>query len=61
MAAEETARVFVGSDLDPAYVDVAVRRWQANMRRDAIDEATGETFDETADRAARITEGQRDG
>jgi DNA modification methylase len=61
MAAEETARVFVGSDLDPAYVDVAVRRWQANMRRDAINEATGETFDETADRAARITEGQRDG
>jgi DNA modification methylase len=61
MAADETGRAFAGSDLDPAYVDVAVRRWQAKARRDAINEATGETFDEMADRVARNAGGLRDG
>jgi hypothetical protein len=34
--------------MDPLYVDVAVRRWQAYTRRDAVLTGTGETFDEAA-------------
>jgi DNA modification methylase len=52
MAAEETGRVGVGVDLDPLYVDVAVRRWQARTRRDALHAETGETFDDRAKRLA---------
>ena len=52
MAAEETGRVGVGSDLDPRYVDVAVRRWQAQTRRDAVHAETGELFDDRAKRLA---------
>jgi DNA modification methylase len=52
MAAEETGRVGVGIDLDPLYADVAVRRWQAQTRRDATHAETGELFDE---RARRLT------
>jgi DNA modification methylase len=52
MAAEETGRVGVGTDLDPIYVDVAVRRWQEQTRRDAIHAETGELFDERAKRLA---------
>jgi DNA modification methylase len=52
MAAEETGRVGIGIDLDPLYVDVAVRRWQACTRRDALHAETGEFFD---DRAKRVT------
>lgn len=51
-AAEETARVGVGVDLDPIYVDVAVRRWQGQTRRDAIHAETGELFDDRAKRLA---------
>jgi predicted phage terminase large subunit-like protein len=35
MAAEETGRAFRGCDLDPPYVDVAIRRWQAKTHVDA--------------------------
>jgi DNA modification methylase len=52
MAAEETGRVGVGLDLDPIYVDVAVRRWQTQTRRDAIHAETGETFEERVKRLA---------
>jgi DNA modification methylase len=52
MAAEETGRVGIGVDLDPLYVDVAVRRWQAQKRRDAVHTETGETFDDRAKRVA---------
>ena len=45
MAAEEAGRVCYGSDLEPKYVDVAVRRWQeARTGRDAILASTSETF-----------------
>jgi DNA modification methylase len=57
MAAEETGRVGVGIDLDPLYVDVAVRRWQAQTRRDAAHAETGELFD---DRAKRLASSERE-
>jgi DNA modification methylase len=50
LAAEETGRVCVGIEIDPAYVEVAIRRWQKKTGRDAVCVATGETFEETINR-----------
>jgi hypothetical protein len=33
-------------ELEPRFVDVAVKRWQAFSRKDAIHADTGLTFDE---------------
>ena len=44
LAAERTRRKFRGLDLDPLYVDLAIRRWMRLTGQDAILEATGETF-----------------
>jgi DNA modification methylase len=46
MAGEKVGRRVAGIECDPAYVDGAVRRWQAFTGRDAVLEATGETFEE---------------
>lgn len=48
LAAERVGRRAFGIEIDPLYVDVAVRRWQAFTGQDAILEATGQTFDEVA-------------
>ena len=53
LAAERVGRVGYGLEIDPRYVDVAVRRWQDFTKRDAILKATGKTFAEVA--AARAT------
>ena len=52
MAAEETGRTCFGTELDPLYVDVAIRRWQIHTRRDAVHASTGELFCERAERLA---------
>ncbi len=44
IAAEKTRRVGYGIELDPIYVDVAVRRWQALTGKAAILAETGQTF-----------------
>ncbi|WP_436643984.1 site-specific DNA-methyltransferase [Microbaculum sp. FT89] len=50
IAAESCGRVCLGMELDPLYVDVAVRRWQAFTGKAAMREADGRTFEEiTAD------------
>jgi DNA modification methylase len=54
IAAEETGRVCIGVELDPAYVDVAIRRWQKRTGKDAVHAVTGETFDAIAERAASL-------
>jgi len=46
IAGEMVGRRVFGLELDASYVDVAVRRWQAFTGRDAILEATGQTFEE---------------
>jgi DNA modification methylase len=61
MAAEETGRVCCGVDLDPLYVDVAVRRWQGQTRRDAVHAKTGESFDDRAKRLASQAGEERHG
>jgi DNA modification methylase len=48
IAAERVGRRGFGLEIDPGYVDVIVRRWQAYTRRDAILTDTGQTFEEVA-------------
>jgi DNA modification methylase len=44
LAAEQTGRVCIGVEIDPAYLEVTIRRWQKQTGRDAVCAATGETF-----------------
>jgi DNA modification methylase len=55
VAAESVGRMAYGIELDPLYVDVAIRRWQKFTGRDAILARTGETFDELAARLRSAT------
>jgi DNA modification methylase len=48
MAAERIGRLFRGVEYEPKYVDVAILRWEAWTKRDAVCAATGATFDEIA-------------
>lgn len=50
LAAERVGRIAYGLEIDPLYVDVAVRRWQDFTKRDAVLKSTGQTFDEVATR-----------
>lgn len=57
IAAERTGRICFGMDLDPLYVDLAIRRWQVWTGEKAVDAETGETFDAIA---LRASEGSQD-
>jgi DNA modification methylase len=46
IAAERTGRRCYGLELDPTYVDVIVRRWQAYTRQAARHAETGQSFAE---------------
>ena len=46
IAAQTVGRICVGLELDPGYVDVIVRRWQAFTGESAILDGTGCTFEE---------------
>jgi DNA modification methylase len=48
IAAERTRRKCYGIEIDPLYVDAAVRRWQAWTRGTARHAATGRSFDDVA-------------
>jgi hypothetical protein len=50
MAAQETGRICCCVELDPLYVDVAVRRWQNATGREAVRLETGEGFNSIAQR-----------
>jgi tRNA/tmRNA/rRNA uracil-C5-methylase (TrmA/RlmC/RlmD family) len=51
LAAERVGRQARAIEIDPRYVDVAIRRWQAFTGRDAVHIDTGLTFEEvTSDR-----------
>jgi DNA modification methylase len=49
IAAEQTKRRCLAVELNPLYVDVAVKRWQEFTGRKAKLEATGQTFAKVAD------------
>lgn len=50
MAAQETGRICCGVDLDPLYVDVAIRRWQNATGREGVLLDSGEPFNALARR-----------
>lgn len=57
LAAERVGRRGYGMEIDPIYVDAAIRRWQHVTRRDAVLAATGQTFEEVAaERSAATSE-----
>ena len=46
IAAERTGRKARALEIDPAYVDVAIRRWQTYTGKSAVLAETGETFEQ---------------
>jgi DNA modification methylase len=44
LAGEKVGRRVYGIEYDPAYVDIAIRRWKAFTRAEAVLESTDETF-----------------
>ena len=59
LAAERTGRRCYGLEIDPGYVDVAVRRWQTLTGRDAVHGISGLTFEEVGDQRAAQLPSQR--
>ena len=49
MAGEANGRRVYAMEISPAYVDVAVERWQAETGRDAILDGDGRTFSAVRD------------
>jgi DNA modification methylase len=49
IAAERTGRRAAALEIDPHYVDVAVRRWQDYTGKAAVLAATGNTFEEVVE------------
>jgi hypothetical protein len=45
LAAERVARICYGIEIDPAYVDVAIRRWQRHTGEQAVHAVTGKNFE----------------
>ena len=56
IAAERTGRVGLGIELDPRYVDVAIRRWQRLTGKSAQHAKTGMSFAEMETHTATSTE-----
>jgi DNA modification methylase len=55
LAAERVGRRAFALEIEPRFVDVAIRRWQAFTRKDAIHLGSGRCFDELAvDRIAAV-------
>jgi DNA modification methylase len=48
IASERVGRLCYGIEIDPLYVDVAIRRWQKHTGDHAIHSVTGKSFDEIA-------------
>lgn len=48
IAAERVGRICAGIEIDPLYVDVAIRRWQKHTGDHAIHAVSGKLFDELA-------------
>jgi hypothetical protein len=52
IAAESTGRLCLAMELDPLYVDVAIRRWQAFTGKEAVLSSSGKTFGQVAEERA---------
>jgi len=53
IACEKTGRRCLGMEIDPAYADAAIRRWEAFTGRQAVHIATGTTFSDLAEARAK--------
>lgn len=60
LAAEKTGRKARLIELDPLYVDVAIRRWQELTGQQAVHAVTGETWDQRAAAGAETMEADHD-
>ena len=58
IAAEKTGRRARAIEIDPAYVDVAIRRWETYTGKIARLTPLGQTFDEISDARSSDTEGE---
>ena len=56
MAAERVGRRAYAMEIEPRYVDVAIRRWQAFTGKDAVDSESGRTFDQLEAERARAAD-----
>lgn len=54
MAAERVGRICYGMEIDPLYVDTAIRRWQRHTGDHAIHIATGKSFDDVANERIEV-------
>jgi DNA modification methylase len=45
LAAERSGRLAAAIELDPAYVDVAIKRWEAMTDKEAVHIESGLTFE----------------
>jgi DNA modification methylase len=57
MAAERTGRSCRGIEIDPLYIDTAIKRWQRYTGDHAIDTATGKRFDDFANETLEAARG----
>ena len=46
IACEQTGRVCCGMEIDPLYVDTAIRRWQSITGKKAVNAESGRLFDD---------------
>lgn len=57
IAAERTGRICCGIELDPLYVDTAIRRWQRHTGDHALHAESGKRFDEIASEVLEAAHG----
>src|SRR5712671_5463371 len=54
IAAERTARICYGIEIDPLYVDTIIRRWQAFTGQSAVHAVSGRTYTELEKEAGHV-------
>lgn len=60
LAGEMVGRQVYGLEIDPGYVDLSIRRWQAFTHRDVILASTGQTFEEVdEERNSTVTKSRK--
>jgi DNA modification methylase len=57
IAAERVGRICHGIEIDPLYVDTAIRRWQSYTGDSAVHAVTGKRFGEDAAEVAEMGDG----
>jgi DNA modification methylase len=55
VAAEKTGRRAYAIEIDPHYIDVAVKRWQTSSGKAAVLDSSGQAFDEVVRLRANVS------